>query len=104
MQVLRDDLYKPWFVGESDWGFEILDGEFSGLVVQIESVEFSDKNDGTVDLKFHVIKQPEDERNLNVQDELFNQTVELIVNDILREAIKIHEQAGTDDSKESSPQ
>lgn len=103
MQALRGDLYSPWFAGEKDWGFEIIDGEFSGIVVQIESVEFSDKNDSSVDLEFHVIKQPEDDREIDIKGELFNHTVELIINDILREAIEAHEQARADDSEKSSP-
>lgn len=103
MQVLRNDLYHPWFVGEKDWGFEIIDGEFAGIVVQIESVNFSDKNDGTVDLNFHVVKQPEDDREFDVQGDLFNQTVEIIINDILREAVSIHEQTRANDTEEPSP-
>lgn len=104
MQVLRNDLYRPWFVGEEDWGFEIVDGEFSGIVVQIESVEFSKETAGGVDLNFHVIKQPEDDREIDVKGDMFTRTVELIINDILREAIENYEQTGANNSSESSPQ
>ena len=40
MRVLRNELYRPWFVGEQTWGFEIIDGEFKDVVVQIEKIEF----------------------------------------------------------------
>lgn len=104
MQALRNDLYRPWFVGEKDWGFEILDGEYSGIVVQIESVEFSEKKDGTVDLEYHIIKQPEDTRDLDLKGDLFARTVEIIINDILREAIDNYEQTRNNDSAEPSSQ
>lgn len=102
MQMLRNDLYQPWFVGDNDWGFQIMDGEYSGVVVQVESIEFSKKDDGTVDLDFHVIKQPESLQELDIKSDLFTQTVELIINDILKEAIDHYEQARDNDSQESS--
>ena len=102
MQMLRNDLYQPWFVGDKDWGFQIIDGEYSGVVVQVESIEFSKKDDGTVDLDFHVIKQPESLQELDIKSDLFTQTVELIINDILKEAIDHYEQARDNDSQESS--
>ncbi len=92
MQMLRNELYKPWFVGEKDWGFEIVDGEYSGVVVQVESIEFSKKDDGSVDLDYHVIRQPEDTRDLDLKGDLFTKTVEIIINDILKEAVDHYEQ------------
>lgn len=100
MQVLRNDLYKPWFAGDKDWGFEILDGEYSGVVVQIESIDFSSKNDGTVDLDFHVINK-EQFPDLDTGSDLFNKNVELIINDILKEAIDHYEQTRNNDPQES---
>ena len=99
MQALRNDLYKPWFASDKDWGVEIIDGEFSGVVVQIESIEFSEKNDGTVDLNFHVINK-EQFPDLDVNTELFNKTIELIINDVLREAIDHYEQTRNNDTSE----
>lgn len=100
MQVLRNDLYKPWFAGDKDWGFEIIDGEYSGVVVQIESIDFSSKNDGTVDLDFHVINK-EQFPDLDTGSDLFNKNVELIINDILKEAIDHYEQTRNNDPQES---
>ena len=102
MQMLRNDLYRPWFAGEKDWGFEIIDGEYSGVVVQVESIEFSKKDDGTVDLDFHVIKQPESLQELDIKGDLFTKTVELIINDILKEAIDSYEQARNNNTEEPS--
>lgn len=105
--MLRNDLYEPWFANEKDWGFHILSGEFGGTYVQIESIEFSDKQDGTVDLKFHVVKQPDDLRELDTQNPLFNSTVELIINDILKEAVEIarnDESTGSNNTSEPDQQ
>ena len=47
--MLRNDLYKPWFASENDWGFEIIDGQFSGVIVQIEKVEFVETDGGNLE-------------------------------------------------------
>lgn len=101
MQVLRNDLYRPWFAGDKDWGFEVLDGEFSGVVVQVESIEFSKKEDGSVDLNYHVINK-DSFPDLDITGELFVKTVEIVINDILKEAINHYEQTRDHDTKESS--
>ena len=41
--MLRNELFKPWFVGEKDWGFEIIDGEYKGVTVQIEKLDWPDE-------------------------------------------------------------
>lgn len=102
--MLRNDLYRPWFVGDKDWGFEIIDGEYSDVVVQIEAIEFSKEREGSVDLNFHIVRKPEDLQELDSSDPMFNKTVELIINDILREAVDYHEQTRSNDSSESGSQ
>jgi hypothetical protein len=102
--MLRNDLYRPWFVGEKDWGFEIIDGEYTDVVVQIEAIEFSKENEGSVDLNYHLIRKPEHLQELDSSDEMFNKTVEIIINDILREAVNSYEQTRGNDSSESGSQ
>lgn len=109
--MLRNELYKPWFVGEKDWGFEIVDGEFAGVCIQIEKLEFAETSDGTVKLEYHVVRQPEsiDAESPEVKDNpVFTTLIETIINDILREAIEAHriheQQNGSNDSTESSSQ
>jgi hypothetical protein len=107
MQMLRNDLFQPWFVGESQWGFEIISGEFQGISVQIESVEFSDSPDGNLALDYHLVHRPEMFSEDVSKDPLFIHTIELIINDILTEAIaglKNDEQNRNNDSEESSSQ
>ena len=104
MQMLRDDLYRPWFANDQDWGFEIIDGEYSGVTIQVEEIAFSKEEDTGVKLNFHVIGKPETFNDDEVESDLFNSTVELIINDILREAINFYEQDRTDDTSESSSQ
>lgn len=102
--MLRGDLYRPWFAGQKDWGFEFISGEFNGVIVQVESLEFSEKGDSSVDLDFHVVMKPEHMSEMEVKGELFNQTIELVINDILKEAIDHYEQARNNDPEESGSQ
>lgn len=103
--MLRNDLFQPWFVGESQWGFEIISGDYRGISVQIESIEFADSEDGNVNLDYHIIHKPEIFNDDVVKDPLFIHTIELIINDVLTEAIaglKYDEQNRNNDSQESS--
>lgn len=93
MQVLRNELYKPWFIGDKDWGFEIIDGEFSGILLQIEALEFSKEVSSMVDLNYHIVYKPDAILDSDLQGDVFNNLVELIISDILREAIE-YEKAG----------
>ena len=56
--MLRNDLFKPWFVGEKDWGFEIIDGEFNGVTVQIEKLDWPDEGKSELALDYHVVHKP----------------------------------------------
>ena len=96
--MLRNDTYKPWFEGE-DWGIEIIDGEYSGVIVQFKSLEFSAKDDGTVDVDFHIINQPQG-AEIDTKSDMFNNTIEIIINDILKEAISLYEQTRNNDTPE----
>jgi len=105
MQMLRNDLFRPWFVGEKDWGIEIIDGEFSGVSIQIESVEFDEETkDGNLKLDYHTVHRPEDITEEALQSDMFKATLELILNDVLREAIDNYEQTRNNDTTEPSSQ
>lgn len=97
--MLKHELYKPW-ARDDAWGIEIIDGEFSGTVIQIQSVEFKDDSSGNIQVEYHVINgESSDILNSNP---LFVSTFELIINDILKEAVQDYEQNRNNDSKESS--
>lgn len=98
--MLRNSLFKPWFVGEKDWGFEIIDGEFSGVVVQIEKVLFSNDGNGRVDLDYHIINQPQD-MELSKDNKMFAAVIEIIMNDILTEAVTTYDQIRDNDTTKS---
>lgn len=85
--MLRDDLYKPWFADEK-WGVEIISGEFKDVIVQIVKLEFSESESGNAELEFETLFKPE---GLDINSDLFNPVIELIINDILKEAIEIFE-------------
>lgn len=98
--MLRNELYQPWFVGNKDWGFEIIDGEYRGVVVQIQKLDFPNESSNELALDYHVITQPESP-SVDASSDTFKAVIELIVNDILREAIDGFKQARDNDSKES---
>lgn len=97
--MLKNDLYKPWAAGKSEWGIEIIDGEFSGTVIQIEDVSFNE--DDSLKVEYHVINGNKEDLSSN---SMFIGTFELIINDILKEAIENYEQNRDNDPKESGTQ
>lgn len=104
--MLRNDLYRPWFIDEKKWGFEILDGEFKGVVVQLENLQFKEgSNDGNLDVEYHIIYKPEILAGEEIKGDLFKTVFELIVNDIVKEAIEtLDDKVGNDDTKEPHSQ
>jgi len=98
--MLRNDLYKPWVEGES-LGVEIIDGEFSEVVIQIKKLDLKEDSSGELSVDYHVIYKPEIlEEDLEKSD-LFKNTLEIIVNDILKEAIDNYEQTRNNDTEKS---
>lgn len=104
--MLRNSLYRPWFVGESSWGFEILEGDFAEVVVQIEKLDFASDNTSNMDIQYHVIKKPESLSESDTKGDLFKVVFETIINDILREALDTFkdEQDRNNNSAEPSSQ
>lgn len=87
--MLRNELYRPWFEGKEDWGFEIIDGEFSGVVVQISKVEFLEDatTEDNLSAEFHTIHKPEHITQEDINGDLFKSCFQLIITDIITEAI-----------------
>jgi len=101
--MLRNDLFKPWFVG-NDWGFEIIDGEFNGVTVQIAKLDWPDEGSNELALDYHVVHKPELVTDEDIKSDTFKAVVEVIINDILREAINELKQAGNNGSTEPGTQ
>ena len=101
--MLRNDLFKPWFVG-NDWGFEIIDGEFNGVTVQIVKLDWPDEGSNELALDYHVVHKPELITDEDIKSDTFKAVVEVIINDILREAINELKQAGNNGSTEPGTQ
>ena len=103
--MLRNDLYKPWFLEDKKWGFEIISGDFQDVVVEIEKLEFANEEEGNFDIEYHLINKPSLLSEEDVKGDLFKSTFELIINDIVREAIEtVDENTRNDNTKESDPQ
>ena len=105
MQMLRNDLYVPWFTQkeEGQWGFEIISGEFKGVVVQIENVAVSNEvKDDNLTCDYHVIFKPSILTEEDMQGELFKTQFSLIMNDIIKEAIETFEQEKLNDENRNN--
>ena len=102
MQMLRNELFKPWFVGEKDWGFEIIDGEYKGVTVQIEKLDWPDEGKSELALDYHVVHKPEIITDEDITGDKFKVIIEVIINDILKEAIDDLKQTRDYDTAESS--
>jgi hypothetical protein len=103
--MLRNDLYRPWFLDKEKWGFEIISGEYKDVVVQIEKLDFKDTEEGNLDVEYHVVYKPEILSEEETKGDMFKTTFELIVNDIVREAIDtLDENTRNNNTKESDSQ
>lgn len=89
--MLRNDLYKSWALENDKWGFEIISGDFLGVIVEIQDIKFTEEGSSQVDVDYHVINKPETLTQEDVSGELFTNTFQLIINDILTEAIQGYE-------------
>lgn len=87
--MLRGDLYQPWFVGEDKWGFEIISGDYLGVVLQIEKFDIVDDTNETT-LDYHVINKPDLLSEEELKSEMFSQVIGTIINDILSEMIQVY--------------
>jgi hypothetical protein len=88
--MLREDLYTPWFA-DKDWGFEFISGDFIGTVVQITELKFPEQSGEEASVDYHVIKKPEHVTDEDIKGDLFRSSFELVINDILKEAIENYE-------------
>jgi len=105
--VLRNELYKPWFNKDKDWGFEVIDGEYSGVVVQVTDLQFKEEtseDNSNLSVEYHVISKPEIISEESVKSDLFNALFQTIITDLVSEAIENYANNRDDDSKESDLQ
>tara|TARA_R100001460_G_scaffold38463_1_gene73025 strand:- start:412 stop:720 length:309 start_codon:yes stop_codon:yes gene_type:complete len=100
--MLRNDLYKPWFADDKQWGFEIISGDFLGLVVQLEDINMIKESKNGIGVNYHIIHKPELLTKEMMQSEMLNQTFDLIINDILQEAMQINDEYNRNNNIEES--
>ena len=106
--MLRNELYIPWF-NNSDWGFEVIDGEFSGVVVQVTKLEIKDEtneDDSNLAVDYHIINKPEIVSEESVKSDLFEALFQTVITDIVKEAVEAYDNDNNrnNDSKESDSQ
>jgi hypothetical protein len=83
--------YEPWGFKDEEqkvdlWGFKLLDGNFAGTTISINSVEMEDNNEN-VKLDFTFIRKPEGKTEEQLTSEEFNNIMAEVMNDILRKTI-----------------
>ena len=100
--MLRNDLYKPWFVEDKRWGFEIISGEYQGLVVQLENIDMIEESKNGIGVNYHIIHKPEIITDTMMKSEMLNQTFDLIINDIIQEAMEIDDNRNNNTEKSGS--
>jgi hypothetical protein len=83
--------YEPWGFKDEEqqvdlWGVKLLDGNFAGTTISINSVEMEDNNEN-VKLDFTFIRKPEGKTEEQLTSEEFNNIMAEVINDILRKTI-----------------
>lgn len=99
--MLKYELYKPWHTGEDAWGIEILDGEFSGTIIQIHEVNFNEKEESGLDVQYTVLNRSQTDEVLYNSD-MFVSVFSIIINDILKEAVQDYESSRANGIQEPS--
>lgn len=91
--------------GESIFSFEIIDGEFSGIFIEISNIEISDDLDENglhkLEYDYTITYVPENLKDVDVSESFIN-LIGNVLNDVLKKAIewqkvedeRIHEQDG----------
>ena len=105
--MLRNELYKPWFIKDKEWGFEIIEGEYSGVVVQVEDVKFKEEtsdDNSNLSVEYHIISKPEIVSDESVKSDLFDALFQTIISDIVSEAIENYDNDRNNNSKEPDSQ
>jgi len=95
--MFEDRNYKPWAVGE-DWGIEITDGFYKDVTVQITELRVKeedeeDQQEGNMTVDFHVIKKPDSLEEGFDRQEQFGVVFGQIIQDIIAEALKDHNES-----------
>lgn len=98
MQVM----YEPWFRSDDLWGVIINSDIFNGTIIRIRKLEFSSTEQGALVLEFDILHKTENTDPEGTDKVLFDQTLEWIINDILKVAIANYENRDTNSQQPDS--
>ena len=87
----RNKLYKPWFADDKQWGFEIISGDLQGLVIQLENIDVVKESENGIGINYYIIHKPDNISKDMLKNETINKTFDIIINDILKEAMQDEE-------------
>lgn len=86
-------MYKAWSVDDKQWGFELTQGPFEGVVVQVEDIKFLNVGEtGKVEIDYHVIFMPVHFTESDIKGESFQVAINEVINKFMMDAIRDHEQ------------
>ncbi len=85
------EMYLPWAV-DGKWGIEIAEGKYKDTVIQIENIEFKEKNSEELLVDYHMINIPEGVIESDYKTNEFFELMQLIISDIIAEAIQLHKE------------
>jgi hypothetical protein len=87
------ELYRPWALDNARWGVQIVEGKFKETVIQIESVDFDEQQEGNMLVDYHTINIPEGLLKEDYDSPEFIDTMQLIMSDIIAKAVEEFKEA-----------
>jgi hypothetical protein len=91
MEMQIKEMYLPWAV-DGKWGIEIADGKFKDTVIQIENIEFKDKDSEELLVDYHMVNLAEGLLEKDYKTNEFFELMQLIISDIIAEAVQLHKE------------
>ena len=85
-------MYNIWSVNEKDWGFELTDGLFEGVVIQVENIDVKDAETGQISIDYHAVFIPAHLSEEDIGSDNFQNVMNQVINKFLMDAIQDHEQ------------
>lgn len=86
-------MFNVWGLDQERWGFEITQGLYEGVVVQVEDIKLDQIDQGgQVHVDYHVISIPAHMTDTDMAGDGFQTTMNEVINKFLMDAIQDYEQ------------
>ena len=91
-------MFNIWGLDEDRWGFELTDGLFEGVVIQVEKIDVLEAETGQVVVDYHAVFIPAHLSEDDIKSDNFKNTFDQVINKFLMDAIQDHEQNRNDNT------